>query len=41
MGENKHFIIESSQNRFLGSEPFSRTNEFLIAKGVEPIDWRL
>lgn len=26
---------------FMGSRPFSRTNEFLRAHGVEPIDWRL
>lgn len=44
----KHLVIESGHpsplNRtrdFVGSRPFSRTNAWLISKGVEPIDWRL
>lgn len=43
-----HFIIESAHpspfsayNGFFGSKPFSRTNEFLIKKGISPIDWKL
>ena len=42
----KHFIIESphpsplsSYRGFFGSKPFSRTNEFLVKNGVEPIKW--
>lgn len=41
-----HYIVESvhpsplsAYNGFFGSKPFSRTNEFLISKGIEPIDW--
>lgn len=26
---------------FMGSKPFSKTNAFLVAHGVDPIDWRL
>lgn len=31
----------SARRGFFGSRPFSRTNEALLAQGVEPIDWRL
>jgi uracil-DNA glycosylase len=31
----------SAHNGFFGSRPFSKANEFLIAKGQEPIDWKL
>jgi len=44
---NKHFVIESphpspfsAYNGFFGSKPFSKTNEYLIEQGIEPIDWR-
>ena len=43
-----HFIIESAHpspfseyNGFFGSKPFSKTNEFLISKGINPIDWEI
>jgi len=43
---SKHFIIKSvhpsplSVHRgFFGSKPFSKTNDFLISKGIEPIHW--
>lgn len=43
-----HLILEaahpspfSAHRGFFGSKPFSKTNEFLIACGREPIDWRL
>ena len=46
--QNKHLIIESphpsffSANRgFFGSKPFSRTNDWLIKTGQEPINWKL
>ncbi len=29
----------SSYRGFFGSKPFSRTNEFLVQAGLEPIDW--
>jgi uracil-DNA glycosylase len=31
----------SAHNGFFGSRPFSKTNEFLVAKGQEPINWVL
>lgn len=44
----KHLVIESAHpsplsayNGFFGSRPFSRTNAFLIANGMEPIDWQI
>jgi uracil-DNA glycosylase len=45
---SRHTIIESAHpsplsahNGFLGSKPFSRANEALVAAGREPIDWNL
>ena len=45
---SRHVVIESAhpsplsaRNGFFGSRPFSRTNEALVAAGLEPIDWRL
>lgn len=45
---SKHYIIKSvhpsplSANRgFFGSKPFSKTNNFLISQGIEPINWRI
>ena len=41
----KHEVIESahpspfSATKFFGSKPFSKTNEYLQAHGIEPIDW--
>lgn len=42
----RHLVIESAHpspfaanNGFFGSKPFSRTNEYLQANGIEPIDW--
>lgn len=44
----KHLIIKSphpsplaAYRGFFGSKPFSRTNEFLVKTGQDPIDWRL
>ena len=44
----KHLILEaphpsplSSYRGFFGSRPFSQTNQFLEANGVEPIDWQI
>lgn len=45
---SKHCVIESAHpsplscyNGFFGSKPFSKTNNFLISRGIEPIDWDL
>ena len=44
----KHLILESphpsplsAYRGFFGSRPFSRTNKFLTANGLEPIDWQI
>lgn len=44
----KHKILEaphpsplSAYRGFFGSRPFSQTNEFLKANGLEPIDWQI
>lgn len=44
----KHLILEaphpsplSSYRGFFGSKPFSKTNDFLVANGMEPIDWQI
>ena len=44
--QKRHFIIESAHpsplsayNGFLGSKPFSKTNEFLVLNGCLPINW--
>lgn len=43
-----HLILEaphpsplSAYRGFFGSKPFSQTNKFLEAHGVEPIDWQI
>lgn len=45
---SRHVILESAHpsplsahNGFFASKPFSRANEALIARGRQPIDWRL
>ena len=44
----KHLILEaphpsplSSYRGFFGSKPFSKTNDYLIANGLTPIDWQI
>ena len=44
----RHFIIKSphpstlsSYRGFFGSKPFSQTNDYLISKGIPPVDWNL
>lgn len=46
--ENKHLVIKSphpspfsARKGFFGSKPFSKTNEWLKTKGLEPIDWSI
>ena len=43
-----HLILKSAHpsplsvyRGFWGSKPFSKTNDFLVANGVEPIDWQI
>lgn len=43
-----HYVIEaahpspfSAYNGFFGSKPFSKTNNFLIKNGIEPINWQI
>ena len=45
---SKHLILESAHpsplsayNGFFGSKPFSKTNEYLLSHGKQPIDWDL
>ncbi|MEG0453529.1 MAG: uracil-DNA glycosylase [Coprobacillus sp.] len=45
---SKHFVIKSvhpsplsAYRGFFGSRPFSKANDFLVSKGIEPIDWRI
>ena len=44
--QNKHLVLESvhpsplsAYNGFFGNGHFKKTNEYLVSKGVEPIDW--
>jgi uracil-DNA glycosylase len=44
----KHLILKaahpsplSAHNGFFGSKPFSRTNEYLTAHGIDPVDWKI
>lgn len=39
--ESNHPSPLSANRGFFGSKPFSRVNEFLIANGAAPIDWRI
>lgn len=43
---SRHFIIESphpsplsAHRGFFGSRPFARANEYLLANGIEPVNW--
>lgn len=44
----KHFVLKASHpsplsvyRGFFGSKCFSRCNDYLISKGIEPIDWQI
>lgn len=44
----KHLVIKgphpsplSAYRGFFGSKPFSKTNEYLLSKGLEPINWQV
>lgn len=39
--ESPHPSPLSAYGGFFGSRPFSRTNDFLTARGCAPIDWRI
>ncbi|AYY14533.1 uracil-DNA glycosylase [Actinobacteria bacterium YIM 96077] len=39
--ESPHPSPMSAQNGFFGSRPFSRANEILRARGMDPVDWKL
>ncbi len=46
--ENKHFVLKSAHpsplsayRGFFGSQPFSKTNDFLVSHQLQPIDWNL
>lgn len=39
--ESAHPSPRSADRGFFGSRPFSRTNDFLVQQGAEPVDWRL
>jgi uracil-DNA glycosylase len=46
--QSKHFIIKSAHpsplsahNGFFGSRPFSKTNEYLMKCGTDPIEWKV
>lgn len=48
INRDKHLVLESTHpsplaahRGFLGSRPFSKANEFLISKGIKPIDWTI
>lgn len=48
INQQKHLIIKaphpsplSAHRGFFGSNPFTKTNHFLISKGISPIDWKL
>lgn len=45
---NKHLILKaahpspySANNGFFGCRHFSKTNEYLLNKGIKPIDWKI
>jgi uracil-DNA glycosylase len=39
--ESSHPSPLSAYRGFFGSKPFSKTNEHLVALGIEPVDWSL
>ena len=46
--EGEHFIVRSAhpspfaaRTGFFGSKPFSKTNDYLLARGLGVIDWRI
>ncbi|MGF9563486.1 uracil-DNA glycosylase [Neorhizobium sp. JUb45] len=46
--QERHLVLKSAHpsplsahNGFLGSRPFSKTNEYLLSIGKDPVDWQL
>ena len=46
--ETKHLVLKaahpsplSANNGFLGCRHFSKTNEYLVRSGIDPVDWSL
>ncbi|MEU0087394.1 uracil-DNA glycosylase [Streptomyces sp. NPDC006274] len=39
--ESAHPSPMSADRGFFGSRPFSRTNDFLVRQGMQPVDWSL
>jgi len=46
--ETRHLVLKaahpsplSAHNGFLGCRHFSKTNEYLVSNGIEPVDWKL
>jgi uracil-DNA glycosylase len=46
--QNKHLVLKaahpspfSADKGFFGCRHFSKTNEYLISKGIDPVDWKL
>ena len=46
--ETKHLVLKaahpspySANNGFFGCRHFSKTNEYLVKNGIDPVDWRL
>ena len=46
--QTKHLVLKAAhpspfsvEKGFYGSRPFSKTNEYLIRNGIEPIDWQI
>lgn len=39
--ESPHPSPFSAYNGFFGSKPFSKTNNFLVSKGLKPINWKI
>ena len=48
LDRQRHLILKSphpspfsAHSGFFGSKPFSKANDYLIEKGIEPINWQL
>lgn len=39
--KSAHPSPNSARQGFFNSKPFSKTNEYLVSKGLNPIDWRI
>ena len=39
--QSKKSMLDPDKHLILGSKPFSKTNAYLTAHGLEPIDWQI